>query len=247
MSDAEFKKLAKELAGSQRSSSSILLLIIITLVLVAFLWASITEIDKVVRGSGKTVSETQNQLVQSSEPGVIRKRYVSEGDFIKVGELLFDIDPIDAKTQLDQAQKRYSTLSVKSIRIKAEVENSTPNFSQSIMEAAPNAVSTELALYRARLDDLNTKSAILEQRRIQKLNEIEELKIQFNTASNGLALIRREIDTLEPLVKSGLAPETRLIALKREEEASIGSANSAGKWSKTFNFRLRRDRRTTQR
>ena len=72
---------------------------------------------------------------------------------LKQGELLFDIDPIDAKTQLDQAQKRYSTLSVKSIRLKAEVENSTPNFPQSIIEAAPNAVSTELALYRARLDD----------------------------------------------------------------------------------------------
>ena len=57
--------------------------------------------------------------------------------------------------------------------------------------------------------------------------KFKNLKIQFNTASNGLALIRREIGTLEPLVKSGLAPETRLIALKREEEASIGSANSA--------------------
>ena len=91
----------------------------------------------------------------------------------------------------------------------------------------PNAVSTELALYRARLDDVNTQSAILEQRRLQKLNEIQELKIEFNAASNGIALIRREISTLEPLVKSGLAPETRLIALKREEEASIGKANSA--------------------
>ena len=158
---------------------------------------------------------------------MIRRRYVNEGDFIKAGVLLFDIDPVDSKTQLDQAQKRYSTLSVKSLRLKAEVENETPNFPQSIIEAAPNAVSTELALYRARLDDLNTKSAILEQRRIQKLNEIQELKIKFNAASNGLALIRREISTLEPLVKSGLAPETRLIALKREEEASIGRANSA--------------------
>ena len=127
MSDKEFKKLARELAGKQRHSSSILLLVIITLVSVVFVWAAVTEIDSVVRGSGKTVSEAQNQLVQSSEPGVIRKRYVNEGDFIKAGELLFDIDPIDAKTQLDQLQKRYSTLSVKSIRLKAEVENSTPN------------------------------------------------------------------------------------------------------------------------
>lgn len=227
MSDAEFKKLAKELAGTQRSSSSILLLVIVTLVLVAFVWASITEIDNVVRGTGKTVSEAQNQLVQSSEPGVIRKRYVSEGDFVKKGQLLFDIDPIDAKTQLDQTEKRYSTLRVKSIRLKAEVSNNVPEFPQQLIEAAPNAVSTELALHRARLDDLNTKSAILNQRRIQKKNEIQELKIKFETTSNGLALIRREIATIEPLVKSGLAPETRLLALRRDEEASIGIANQA--------------------
>ena len=148
MSDKEFKKLARELAGKQRHSSSVLLLTIVALISVAFVWAAITEIDNVVRGSGKTVSEAQNQLVQSSEPGVIRRRYVSEGDYVKVGELLFDIDPIDAKTQLDQAQKRYSTLTVKSIRLKAEVENSTPNFPQNILESAPSAVSTELALYR---------------------------------------------------------------------------------------------------
>ena len=74
----------------------------------------------------------------------------------------------DAKTQLDQAQKRYSTLSVKSIRLKAEVNGKMPNFPKELVETAPNAVSTELALYTARLDDLNTRSAILEQRRIQK-------------------------------------------------------------------------------
>ncbi|MAI19588.1 MAG: secretion protein HlyD [Marinovum sp.] len=227
MSDREFRKLARELAGKQRHSSSILLLVIITLISVVFVWAAASEIDSVVRGSGRTVSEAQNQLVQSSEPGVIKKRYVNEGDFIKEGQLLFDIDPIDAKTQLDQAQKRYSTLSVKFIRLKAEVDEKIPDFPQPLMEAVPNAVSTELALYRARLDDLRTKSAILEQRRLQKLNEIQELKIKFKAASNGLALIRREIGTLEPLVKSGLAPETRLIALKRDEEESIGQANSA--------------------
>lgn len=227
MSDVEFKKLAKELAGKQRNSSSVLLLVIITLVCVVFTWAAVTEIDNVVRGSGKTVSEAQNQLVQSSEPGVIRRRYANEGDFVKKGQLLFDIDPVDAKTQLDQIQKRLSNLTVKAVRLKAEVDKVTPEFSQKLVEEAPNSVSTELALYRARLDDLNTKSAILDQRRIQKLNEIQELKIQFKTASNSLALIRREISTLEPLVQSGLAPETRLISLKRDEEASVGKANTA--------------------
>ena len=74
MSNKEFKKLAED-SGKQKHASSILLLVIITLVSVVFVWASVTEIDSVVRGSGKTVSEAQNQLVQSSEPGVIKALY----------------------------------------------------------------------------------------------------------------------------------------------------------------------------
>ena len=227
MSDIEFKQLAKQMTGKQKNSSSILLLSIVTLLSVIMLWASITELDNVVRGSGKTVSETQNQLVQSSEPGVIRTRYVEEGDLVYKGDILFDIDPVDAKTQLDQAQKRSASLNIKSIRLRAEVDETIPNFPADLIEASPASASTELALYRARLDDLSTKKAILEQRRIQKRNEIQELNIQFETASNGLQLIKREIDTIEPLVRSGLAPETRLITLRREEEAMLGEANSA--------------------
>ena len=227
MSDIEFKKLAREMAGKQRNSSSILLLTIISLVAIILFWASITELDNVVRGSGKTVSEAKNQLVQSSEPGVIRARYVEEGGFVQKGELLFEIDPVDAKTQLDQAQKRFNSLLVKSTRLKAEIAGDLPQFSSELMETAPTAVATELALFQARREDLNSKSAILDQRRLQKLNEIQELKIQFETAEKGLQLIRREISTLEPLVKSGLAPETRLIALQREEEAAVGQSKSA--------------------
>ena len=227
MSDTDFKQLAKEMAGRQRNTSSVLLLSVVTLMAIILLWASVTELDNVVRGSGKTVSEAQNQLVQSSEPGVIRQRYVSEGDVVRRGDLLFDIDPVDAKTQLDQAQKRFASLEIKSIRLKAEVDGASPSFPEALIEAAPTAVSTELALFQARRDDLSSKSAILEQRRLQKLNEIQELKIQFETSTNGLKLIRREIETIEPLVKNGLAPETRLLALQREGEAAQGQANSA--------------------
>ena len=238
MSDIEFKKLAKEMAGKQKNSSSILLLTIITLLAIIMVWASITEIDNVTRGSGKTISEAKNQFVQSSEPGVLKKRYFSDGDRISKGDILFDIDPIEAKSQLDQFQKRFVSLEIKAIRLRSEVKGIMPDFSADLIDAAPSTVSTELALYKARFDDLQAKSSILEQRRLQKLNEVQELKIQFETASNGLALIRREIQTLEPLVKNGLAPETRLISLQREEESTLGRANSAESGQKTIQSAL---------
>ena len=190
MSELNFKKLAKEMSGTQRSGSSVLLLSVVTLIGIIIFWSAVTELDHVVRGSGKTISEAQNQFVQAAEPGVLSTRYVREGDFVKKGQLLFDIDPIDAKAVLDQVQKRYQSLTIKSTRLKAEIENQTPDFSQDMI--APDTVSTELALYKARIDDLNTKSAILEQRRIQKLNEIQELKIQFDTAMNGLSSFARK-------------------------------------------------------
>ena len=227
MSDVEFKMLARELAGKQRNTSSILLLTVITLVAVILTWATVTELDNVTRGSGKTVSEDSNQLVQSSEPGVLKKRYVNDGDIVKQGDILFDIDPIDAKTQLDQAEQRMTTLKIKALRLNAEVGGTFPTFSDDLMADAPGSVSTELALFKARKDDLTTKSSILGQRRMQRLNEVRELQIEFETAQNSLRLINREIANVEPLVKSGLAPETRLISLQREAAVAEGKASSA--------------------
>ena len=110
MSDVDFKALAKEMAGKQKNSSSILLLTVITLIAVIMLWSATTELDNVTRGSGKTISEAQNQLVQSSEPGILKKRYFNDGDYVLKGDILFDLDPIDAKTQLDQASNAFRRL-----------------------------------------------------------------------------------------------------------------------------------------
>ena len=227
MSDIEFRQLAREMNGQRGAGSSLLLLSIVTLIALLVVWAAVTELDNVTRGSGKTVSEAKNQMVQSSEPGTIRKRYVSEGDVVRKGDILFDIDPIDAKTQLDQIRKRLKALDIKTARLEAEVNGQSPNFSNDLLEEEPTLVTTELALFRARLDDLVTKSAILDQRRLQKLNEVEELKIQVQTAQRGLELIQQEINTIQPLVDAGLAPETRLLSLKREEEQALGQINSS--------------------
>ena len=107
MSDIEFRKLAREMAGKQRSSSSVLLLTVVALIAIIIMWAAVTELDNVVRGSGKTVSEAQNQLVQSSEPGVIRSRYVSEGDFVE--EVSFSL----ISTQLMQ---KHSLIKQKNVK-----------------------------------------------------------------------------------------------------------------------------------
>ena len=75
-----------------------------------------------------------------------------------------------------------------------------PNFPEDLIESAP------MQYYRACAIQSKTRRSFnqicdLRSAKASKQSEIQELKIQFETISNGLALIRREIATLEPLVK----------------------------------------------
>ena len=227
MTQVDFKKLSRELSDKNGQTSSVVMLSVFALILIFLVWASITEIDNVTRGDGKLISPDQNQLVQSSEPGVIVKRYVTEGDMINKGQLLFDIDPVDAKTQLDQVNKRQAGLRLQAIRLTAEINRINPKFPDELVTSAPDVAKTELALFEARLKNLETKTEILLQRRAQKENEIEELIIQEDTANKSVDLINQEIDNVEPLVKRGLAPETRLIGLERDRTSALGAISTA--------------------
>ena len=67
------------------------------------------------------------------------------------------------------------------------------------------------------MDSLNTSYEVLEQRLLQKRLQIEELEIQKRSLGK-TEFLQSEIETIEPLVKASLAPETRLLALMREKK-----------------------------
>ncbi len=212
----DFKQLSKELSGSSGFMGSFLLFIVILLVVALIFWASVTELDNVTRGQGKIVSSIQNQIIQSSEQGVIKARYVEEGKVVEKGDLLFEIDPIDAKTSYDQAIQRLSSLKIQEIRLTAEVLDEEPNFSTELVEASSAVVSGERALYAARRADLNAQLSVLSQQLIQREQQIEEVKVNISTAEDTIKLLEKQISIIEPLVKSGLSPETELLALRRQ-------------------------------
>ena len=227
MSATNFKKLSRELSGSSGIFGSLLLIVIILLVVVLLYWASVTELDNVTRGEGKIVSSMQNQIVQTSEGGVIKARYVDEGMKVEKDFILFEIDPIDAKTSYDQALQRLSSLQIQEIRLSAEVLEETPIFPESFTLASDTIVTGEKALYAARKADLNAKLAVLKQQLIQRENQIEEIKVSIDTARETLKLLQKQIDIIEPLVKSGLSPETELLSLQRQAKNFKGQEETA--------------------
>jgi adhesin transport system membrane fusion protein len=226
----DYRKIAATVRRERTGASSFLLLIIVLLISALVYWSAVTQIDKVTRGQGKTISADENQLVQSAESGVLVKRYVEEGDIVSYGDILFDIDPIDARTQYEQALKRVARLEVQSYRYLSESKNATPDFSEFQVNELKELIINEERLFVSRQSDLQSSIDILQQRLVQKKNKIDELTSEADSAQRIAGLLSKEIATLEPLVLSGLAPETRLLTLLRENEKNenlMGTAKFA--------------------
>ena len=108
MSDIDFKRLARNMAGREGLAGSAIMITIAALVIISLIWASWAELDNVTRGEGRIVSSVQNQLVQAAEGGVILRRFVSENTTVAEGEVLFEIDPVDANSELNRAGQRLA-------------------------------------------------------------------------------------------------------------------------------------------
>ena len=219
------KKLLQELEGETVKGSSLLLFLIIFILSTLLYWAYVTELDVVIRGQGKTISEGKNQMVQSAESGVITKSFVREGDKINAGDLLFEIDLIDLKGQIEQVQDRIAMLQVKKDRLIAESGNNDFLVDLSLEEKKLNFARSEKQLFDSRRDQLLGKKRVLESRRSQRRSEVEELLSDKDSFQRNLDLVNLEIEAVEPLVIANLAPETRLITLQRDKENIDGKLN----------------------
>ena len=160
--NSEFKKIVSETNKAGYQSSSLLLLIIVCLISAILYWAAVTELDKVIRGDGKTVSDLENQLIQTSESGVLIKRYFEEGDFVSRGDILFDIDPIDARTEYEQAVEKSIRLQIQQHRLISESKNVEPNFKKFESNNLKVFIQNQVDLYYAKKTDLKQNILILE-------------------------------------------------------------------------------------
>jgi hemolysin D len=71
------------------------------LVTIALIWASLSYIDMVAVADGKVVPLGQVKVVQPLETAMIRAIHVDEGDHVVAGQLLVDLDPTEARADLD--------------------------------------------------------------------------------------------------------------------------------------------------
>ena len=227
MADTDFKTLSREMAGREGLAGSTILVTVIALVGLALVWANWAELDSVTRGEGRIVSSVQNQMVQASEGGVILRRFVSENSTVSADEVLFEIDPVDASSELNRLAQRLAGLDIKETRLRAEIEGGEFLVPAVLNARSPLVALTEQSLFAARRAELAGQLAVLEQRLQQRQQDLRAAETSVGTAERTAGFLEEEIAVVAPLVRDNIAPATRLLELQRQLEQARGERDRA--------------------
>ncbi len=142
----------------------------------ALLWASLTEIDRVTRGAGKIIPQKQKQEVQHLEGGIVTDIMVREGQRVSAGQPLVRVENTFFRSELAQAAIERAARQLKLARLEAEAGGQPVSFPEDIVQAMPKAVENEKALYQRRKAYLDEQIAVLSQQARQKEIELSELR-----------------------------------------------------------------------
>ncbi len=211
-------------------SRHIIMMVICGFFVIFFLWATFAHLEETTRGEGKIIPSKEVQKLSSLEGGIIQDIMVNEGDEVKAGQVVVRLSEVAAGAELGSGEARYLGLMATVARLQAEVAGKAPEFPAEVMEKAPQAVSEELAAYRANQDKLNGQTIILQQQKSQRAQELSELQIKSNDLAGQTALAREEKAMVEPLVARGSAPKMELLQIERsikERQTEQNSVNSA--------------------
>lgn len=198
-----------------RKSANIILWAIVAFVVLAFLWAALTEIDRSVRGLGTVIPSSKLQVVSNLEGGVVEEILVKAGEEVERGDILVRLSPTLSGAEFGSSTALVSALEVKIARLDAEVRGVAPDYG-----AAPeNQVAIEQSLHAARMAELQSSQALGSARVNQANRAVSEAQSLLEARRSTLAALQEELEMIRPLVETRVIPRVDLI--KAENEANV--------------------------
>mgnify|MGYP003703487371 CR=1 FL=1 len=187
------------------------------------LWATLAPLDEGVPSQGMVVVDTKRKPVQHPAGGIIKQVLVHEGDVVKDGQPLIELDEAVAKANLASIRMRYFDLRAQAARLHAEQTGAlTISFADDLRAASGDTavqalMQTQQQLFAARRASLKADvDAIEESIRGQELARRTYVDMQASRQKQQ-ALIREELQQLRPLVAEGYAPLNKQRELERNE------------------------------
>jgi HlyD family secretion protein len=185
-------------------------------------WASTTQIAGALIAQGSIVVDSNVKKVQHPTGGVVGKLNVQDGDRVKAGDILVQLDDTITRANLAIVTKGLDELGARKARLEAERDGTeSVSFPANLLARGEEpsvavAVANERKLFELRRSARLGQKAQLKQRISQLQDEILGLSAQQEAKAREITLINKELEGVRELWKNNLVQITRLTALERD-------------------------------
>ncbi|WP_109563127.1 HlyD family type I secretion periplasmic adaptor subunit [Jannaschia seohaensis] len=192
-------------------------------------WAVTANISGAIISSGQIAVESNRQVVQHPDGGVVAEISVREGDVVEAGQTLLTLDRTLQNSEAQILRNQLFELAARSARLEAERDGlDTLTFPDDLAAATQtdpevaDMVSGQERLFAARRELFERETEQLIRRKAQIGNQVDGIAAQSEALALQLEFLREELDAQQSLLDRGLAQAPRVLALRREEARLLG-------------------------
>jgi HlyD family type I secretion membrane fusion protein len=196
-------------------------------------WAAIAPLGGAAVSMGVVSAAGQNQKIQHLEGGIVLKIFAHEGDAVKAGQPLVELDPTAALAQRDRLQKQLIGFDAQSQRLAATRDDlSALQFTPQLQAQAKQfglqkVLDEQLSEFNARIKRHGQERIILDAK-IQALrDQIEGVESQRNALQKQVDVVEDETSRKKDLLDKGLTNRSEYTLLLRSQADLVGQVGQA--------------------
>jgi len=143
---------------------------IIALFGLALAWASLGEVDIIAAAPGKIIPSGRTKVIQPFETGVVRAIHVRDGQSVKAGQVLIELDPTMNEAERNHLRSDLISAQLDVARLRAALSGRDDPVSEFRPPAAasPSLVAMQRQFLVSQTSEVAAKLAALERQRAQK-------------------------------------------------------------------------------
>ncbi|GAB5469404.1 MAG: HlyD family type I secretion periplasmic adaptor subunit [Rhodospirillales bacterium] len=200
-----------------RPMGRIIVYVIILLFILALIWGYFGRIDTVAVASGRIVPGDRVKVIQPLESGSVTGIYVRNGQEVKEGELVLELDATDATADVARLRGELLNAQLDFARTHAHLHEDAKDLPEELVpdRAPPGLLSAARARLRQEKAQIQAQLAVLDRQFTE--TQAERAMVQADIARLGttLPLIEQRVEAWDTLAKQGHG--SRLTYLENEQ------------------------------
>lgn len=189
-------------------------LAVMAMALLALVYAYLARMDVVVSSQGSVITPGRSKVVQPLEAGVIKSIKVRDGQSVKAGDVLVELDPTSSLADVERLQRDWAEATADVERLEALATGKSQMADDLAIPAEVRA--NQQALLVNRQLELQTRLSALEADVVRRQADREAIATNLSQLQRSLELVRKRHEMRRELAQTGHIAEIALIDTQLE-------------------------------